>query len=91
MPDSPLLLQVTGTLPEGCLGSPIVNTQAHCVGGDVERAVIPEEHPLATRYRNRLHYVASTHLLRAWLEGEGRQGWVVPKLPRGNKENQDDE
>jgi len=91
LPGSPLLLQVTGTLPEGCLGSPIVNAQGHCMGVYVERAVIPEEHPLATRYRNRLHYVAPAHLVRAWLEGEGRQGWVVPKLPPGDKENQGNE
>jgi hypothetical protein len=90
-PGNAVLLQVTGTLPEGCVGSPIVNERGHLVGVYAERALIPEEHPLAARYRNRLHYVAPGHLLKSWLDGQGRQNWVTPSVSAEDKENQDNE
>ncbi|MEO2023981.1 MAG: hypothetical protein ABGX05_19310, partial [Pirellulaceae bacterium] len=84
--DNPLaevlvLLQATGTLPEGCVGSPVLNEQGHILGIYAERAEIPENHPLAKRLKNRLHYISPGRFVTTWLQRQGLDLWVRPEIP----------
>ena len=77
---STVLLQVTGTLPEGCVGSPVLNKEGRVLGIYAEKAEIPVEHPLAGKLKNRLHYAAPGHYVTAWLKGLNQADWTTPKM-----------
>jgi hypothetical protein len=84
-PENPLsngtvLLQITGTLPEGCIGSPILNDAGRVLGIYAEKAEIPSDHPLASKLKNRLHYIAPGHYVTAWLKGQNVKSWTSPEI-----------
>ena len=77
---STVLLQMTGTLPEGCVGSPVVNKAGRVLGIYAEMAEVPADHPLAAKLRNRLHYIAPGHYVTAWLKGLNLADWTTPQI-----------
>lgn len=76
---APVLLHLTGRLPQNIFGSPLVNAAGHVVGVYAEQADLPEND---ARAGLELHYAPLVTLARGWLAGKALDDWIEPTCPQ---------